>query len=122
MRGIMCEKCEHYKKLALVNLESLKKQVEADKEFKKELEKVCDAIVKAPVEKPVMYFEFPDHVLNYRELMDWYDCVENYYHIAKRYEAQERGTCCSVDRAYSGYLRPECVKLLEHFKKHKEEL
>ena len=113
-----CKECEKWKKLAEANIEDLRKQVEKDKEFKKAIGEVITAIVKAPVEKPEMYYEFKDEPMNYKELAKWYDCLEIYYHMAQRYEEQERGMCCCVDRAYGRYLMPECEKLLEHLKKN----
>lgn len=113
-----CPECEKYKKMAKTTIDDLKKYVEADKEFKKVLGETIETIVNMPVEKPEMYFKYPERAMTVKDMMEWYDCVEIYYHIAQRYEAQERGTCCSVDRAYSKYLKPECIKLLEHFKSY----
>lgn len=113
-----CKECEKYKKLAKINLDDLKKMVEKDKEFKKNLESVITTIVKAPVEKPEMHYQFKDKPMEYKELAKWYNCIENYYHMAQRYEEQERGMCCCVDRAYGRYLMPECKKLLEHMNKN----
>lgn len=104
---------ERYKRIAKVNLDDLKKYVQQDKELKENLGKIFTAIVKEPVEKPVMLYKFKEKPMTEKDLAEWYDCVELYYHFAQRYEEQERGSCCCVDRAYSRYLIPECKKLLE---------
>lgn len=106
----------HYKKLAKANLDDLKKVVQQDKELKESLDKIFTAIVKAPVEKPEMLYEYKDEPMSAKELAKWYDLMELYYHQAQRYEEQERGLCCCVDRAYGRYLIPECKKLLEQYK------
>ena len=54
-----------------------------------------------------------------KTLMKWYEAVELYYHFAKRWEEQERGMTCSVDRAYHRYLKPKCKELLEFLRKFK---
>ena len=82
------------------------------------LKKVMDTIANMPVEKPEMYYQYKDEPMTLKEFIKWYECIEIYYHIAQRYEQQERGSCCSVDRAYSVYLKPECKKMLEHLKKN----
>lgn len=115
---MVCEECEKYKRIAKVHLDDLRKYVEKDKELKENLEKIFTAIVKEPVEKPEMLYSFKNEPMNERELARWYECMELMYHFAQRYEEQERGSCCSVDRAYGRYLIPECRKLLEHLKKN----
>lgn len=110
---MVCKECEKYKRIAKIHLDDLRKYVEQDKELKENLEKIFTAIVKEPVEKPVMYYKFKDEPMTAKDLAEWYNCVELMYHFAQRYEEQEGGSCCSVDRAYARYLIPECKKLLE---------
>jgi hypothetical protein len=114
---MVCEECKKYKRLAEVNVEDLKKYIKEHKEFEKALKSVVTTIVKEKVEEPEMLYTYPDRPMTERDIAEWFDATECMYHFAKRWEEQERGWVCSVDRAYGKYLIPECKKLLEHLAK-----
>lgn len=112
----LLEENQHLKEMLKIHFKDLKKQVEADKELKKGLEVITKAIVKEKVEKPKNLYEFPKKGFTERDLAKWFDYTENFYHFARRWEQQERGMCCCVDRAYRDWLIPECKKLLKKLK------
>jgi len=101
------------KKQLDIHLGDLKKAVEQDTTFKKALGGICKSIVSGKVEKPKSFFTYPtDGTFTVSDLAKWYEATENFYHFAKRYEKQERGFTCHVDRAYVDWLKPECKKLI----------
>jgi len=108
-----CVNCEKMEKTLKIHINDLRKHVENDKELKDALTKITTAIVSEKVKKPESWFKFPDKKLTELELAKWYEATENFYHFAKRYEKQERGFTCHVDRAYRDWLIPECKKLLD---------
>lgn len=108
-----CKNCEKLEKALKIHLDDLKKVVEKDKELKKGLKSIFSAIVKEKVEKPNSWYDYSKFELTSNSLAKWYEATENFYHFAKRFESQEGGSCCSVDRAYRDWLIPECKKLLD---------
>ena len=68
-------------------------------------------------EKPKFWYEFPKRKLTKEDIAKWYEAVELFYYCAKKYEEQERGWSCSVDRAYNNWLIPKCNELLSKIKK-----
>ncbi len=111
-----CENCERLKKLLKIHIDDLRKYVEKDKEFKKALTEITTTIISEKVEKPKSWYDYSKFELTAENLAKWYEATENFYHFAKRFESQERGSCCSVDRAYRDWLIPECKKLLDKLK------
>ena len=101
--------------------EKVKAFLEKRKEMKAAFKEVLTKIATAKVKEPTFYFKFPDNLKDFdvKTLMKWYEAVELYYHFAKRWEEQERGMTCSVDRAYHRYLKPKCKELLEFLRKFK---
>ncbi|KKL94363.1 hypothetical protein LCGC14_1865390 [marine sediment metagenome] len=112
-----CKNCERLEKLLKIHIDDLRKSVEMDKELKEALTKITTAIVSEKVKKPKNLYEFrPDGIFEEKDLAVWFDYTSNFYHFAKRYEKQERGFTCHVDRAYRDWLIPECKKLLDKLK------
>lgn len=95
-----------------------------DEEMKKSLKGVMEGISKIKWEEPVFYYKFPDKEEDFTvaEMAQWAEAIEHYYAIAKYWEEQERGGACSVDRAYSHWLKPRCEEFLKYFYKHIEAL
>lgn len=117
MKMEKCKNCEKLEKALKIHIGDLRKVVEKDKELKEALTKITTTIVSKKVEKPKNFYEFrPEGVFEEGDLAIWFDYTSNFYHFAKRYEQQERGFTCHVDRAYRDWLIPECKKLLDQLK------
>lgn len=100
-----------------------KKKIQAFLESRKEMKEVFKTVIEniatMKVEKPKFHFAFPDNPKDFgaETLTRWYEATELYYHLAKRWEKQERGMSCSVDRAYHRYLKPKCEELLNYLRR-----
>lgn len=115
-----------YKNLSKINitkfdgkkkiLKSLQTNNKIDKDFKDAMNSIIRGIIDEKIKKPKSWYTFPKLKLTEIEIAEWYEATETFYHFAKRYEVQERGNSCSVDRAYRNYLIPECKRLLNKIK------
>lgn len=95
--------------------EDILKYLKKRKEVKKVFDGIFKSILKTPWERPVLCFKYPERkVFNSRKFLEWTDVMTNFFSVAKYYEEQERGGACSVDRAYSDWLKPECKKMYDY--------
>jgi len=78
--------------------------------FEEDLKKVITSILDKPYETPEQFFKYKKDI-TINDFVDWFEKTELYYNLGKRFIAQEEGSCCSVDKAYSRYLTPECKKV-----------
>ena len=99
--------------------EKIKAYLEKRKEVKAVFKEVINSMVKEKEEEPEFLFKFPDDPKDFdvKTMTEWHKMTELYYHFAQRWEAQERGGCCSVDRAYFRYLKPKCEELLNYLRR-----
>lgn len=95
-----------------------------DEAIKKNLKEVMGGISKMKWEEPVFYYKFPEKPEDFTvaEMAQWAEAIEHYFGIAQYWEEQERGGACSVDRAYSHWLKPRCEEFLKYFYTHIEVL
>lgn len=122
----LIELVEHYKKLAKINiikvenkykiLQSLNHK-EPDKDLKEHIDNVIKRISEIKVVKPKFYYKFPNRKLTKKDIAEWVEAIETSYYLMKKYEKQERGFSCSVDRAYNNWLIPKCNELLNKIQK-----
>ena len=117
---------KHYKKLAKTDFLKIKNRFkilsslnsnEIDLGLREFIDGVLKRLDERKVEKPKSFYKFPNRNLTKEDIASWFVATENLYFNAKRYETQERGNSCSVDRAYKDWLVPESKKLLNKIKK-----
>ena len=95
--------------------EKIKQFLEKREDLKKAIGETITRLARAKVDAPEQFFKYPARdKFTTNHFLDWFDKTELLYHIAKRYEEQERGYVCSVDRAYRDWLKPECDKMLNY--------
>lgn len=101
--------------------EGVKKWVKSRKDLQTAVKSVIGNILSQPAERPVLYFTYPPRKKFLpTHFIDWVDKIALFYRMAERYEKQERGFTCCVDRAYWYHLAPECDKMLTYIKGENE--
>jgi hypothetical protein len=101
-------------------VEIIEEKIKEIAEFEEGLKTVIETLANRKVEEPVLHFKYPEKIekIEFKDFYKWFDEMEGYFcGIAKTFEQQERGFSCSVDRAWSNWIKPEVLKMWERMKK-----